>query len=655
MPTVIDPDNLRDAATDSAQNIFFNVATRNVIVRNNAASGNPNKGPVLDETGVSMQALYSFGKEEWKNDPNSKSLLSYPFPFIAITPEQFEWRYGWKPDSDVSRSLIRTAGWREYLADNATLEKQYMGVITLGNIDGSQTGTIGAVNEDQVYFAFYDATTRLPVAPTTAAPVVFDYPGPVNQAVKTFDNGTLPDGAAQNNLTDILTVFIRVEGKTYGQTRTSDIGLAAGGELPYNVQRFPLAEGVDLNASVSDLGITDPVSNDTTVDGAGASTPAIATKYDSAKVNYLATSVQSNTLGYAQDLSGGPYPFGITIDGTSPDVNGSLRKQELYSWVQYRLRQDSDIPGDLAGTQVGRLQDELLEFVGPTLITKTSTNPGGGGLVSETASGTAIVNFFAADINDLAFRSDSAVPTPSLANRLFPFTAGYTLAFSDTIVSDSADATFSVFFARTRRTSVSDFVIGGAGTAATFPPGYEGIDSATFTSAGANFTVVYTGGDPTDPATGDYIKVNGATDFNNNQIYKVTDVVAPSTSAFSVISYDNLTIADSSFSGSIDEHPINSPDALLVDSAGTLTPGTGGVTGTLLGGATTQSFSYDFEGNTQGDKTAGDTLGNNPANIVIRAIGLGNGSFVEVTTTIERSATQTFSIVSALERNYANP
>lgn len=652
MPTIVDPDNLLDSLTDSAQNIFINTGTRNIIVRNNSAAPS---GPTLDETGVTGQALYSFLKEQWKDDPKGKNLISYPFPMIAITPEQFEFRYGWKPDSDVSRSLIRTAGWREYLADNTTLEKQFMGVITLGNIDGEQTGTIGAADQDQVYYAFYDATNRTPVAPTTTAPIVFDYPGQVNQAVKTFDNGTLTDGSAQNNLTDILTVFIRTQGKTYDQTRTVDIGISAGTTLPYNVQRFPLAEGQDLNVTVSDAGITDPANNDTTVDGGGNVTTAIATKYDSAAVNYLAASVLSSTLGYTQDLTGGPYPFGITIDASSPDVNGSLRKQELYSWVQYYLRQDSDIPGTFS-TAYGRLQDELLEFVGPTLKTKTATNPGGAGNANtDKASGTAIIDFYSPDINDLAFRSDSAVTTTGLADRVFPFTANFTLSFSDTISQDGANAAFSVFFERTRRTSVSDFAITNAGTAATAPAGFEEIDSATFTSSGGNFSVVYNAGAPATVNSGDYIKIGGASNSNNNQVYKVTNVITPSANAFSVISYDNLPIVDSAFSATIDEHPINSPDALLVDSAGTTTPNTGGISGDLTGNLSTVTFSYDFEGNTQGDKPAGDTQGNNPANIIIRAIGLTNGSYVEVSATIERLASQTFSVVSALERNYSNP
>ena len=68
---------------------------------------------------------------------------------------------------------------------------------------------------------------------------------------------------------DILRLFIRSEpyvlpnsgvAYTFDQTDTTDIGLAAGTQLPYNVQRFPLAEGADLNIKdVNGLDVSDAV------------------------------------------------------------------------------------------------------------------------------------------------------------------------------------------------------------------------------------------------------------------------------------------------------------------------------------------------------------------------------------------------------------
>jgi len=58
--------------------------------------------------GVTLQALYSFCKEEWKTD---NELFKYPFPWIGITAEQFELVNGWDFADTASKELIRDGGW----------------------------------------------------------------------------------------------------------------------------------------------------------------------------------------------------------------------------------------------------------------------------------------------------------------------------------------------------------------------------------------------------------------------------------------------------------------------------------------------------------------------------------------------------------------
>lgn len=618
MATILDPDFLRDAATDSAQNIYIDPALRTIKIRNNEASANPNKGPVLDNTGVSLQALYSFLKEEWKDDPNGKSLIAYPFPLIAITPEQFEWRFGWTPADDSSRTLLRTAGWREFGVDNTTLKREYLGVITLGSIDGDQNQA-GGGDQDIAYYAFFDSAT---LAPKTGA-FDFNYPGPVNEAIQTLDS------TAFDRREDIVTVFIRQEGKTYGQTRTTEIGLTAGTTLPYNVQRFPLAEGADLDATVSDAIISANL-------GAGA-------KYDAADDNgptirFLTDSVASNTLGYTKDLSGGPYGFGILINAEDGTGAGSLTKNEVYSWVQYSLRQNTNIEDSAGANKIGKLTDELLEFVGPTLKTKTATNLDGGGI------GVAITNFLSTDVNDLAFRDNTG------GERGFPFTAAGTISFSNEILQDGADAKFFLYYDYTHSYS-GNIAINNAGTASDD----ASVDSATFVLSGFTVNPVTQGINAVNLGSGDYFRLVGASNAGNNQIWQVTDKSAISATGFSAITFDDTpAVTETAFSGSIRTHPLNSPQAVLVDSAGTTVENTGGITSTLAAGNLSNStfiFEYDYDGNTQFDREAGE-----PAAIVIRALGLNTGSFVELgNQTIAQSTTNSYSVVSAVERNYSNP
>lgn len=640
MAIITDPDNLLDAGTDSEQNIFIDTANRTIKIRNNNDLTNPNRGPLLSNDGVSHQALYSFLKEEWKNDPKSKDLIAYPFPLIAITPEQFEWRFGWSPSDDSSRSLLRTGGWREFDVDNSTLKREYVGVISLGNIQGTPREEEAGVVQHTAYHAFFDSADGT----AKAGPFNFDYSGEVNQAVQTYDS------TAFDRRGDILRLFIRSEpyvapqatsAWTFDQTDTVDIGLSAGTQLPYNTQRFPLVEGEDLNIKDRDgASVTDAVI---------AAADAVGEKYslqgDGAVIDFLAASVASNTLGYTQDLLGGPFNYGITIDATSPTVT-NLSNQELYSWVQYNLRQDSDIEGAAGTIKNGKLSDELLAFVGTTLTTKLATNIDQDG----TKTGVAITNIRSADINNTQLRDDNNVL------QSFPFSSTVTITFSNDILADSDQAKAFVYYDYTRQYTGTNVSLALAGTATGDPTK----DSANITTVGFTTTPLLRPGTPdgVNPAVeaDAYVKLGGFVNDDNNVIYKVTKII--DSDRFVVNTLDDTptlvneaTVADVT----IRTHPINSPAALLVDSAGTPVENAGGVTAELSTniGINAQDelvFSYAYDGNTQKDRVAGADIAIN-----VRAIGLENGSWVQQTASVARVDNNPVSVISAVERNYNNP
>jgi hypothetical protein len=62
------------------------------------------------------------------------------------------------------------------------------------------------------------------------------------------------------------------------------------------------------------------------------------------------------------------------------------------------------------------------------------------------------------------------------------------------------------------------------------------------------------------------------------------------------------------------------------------------------------NWTFDYDGNIQGGRTPATDAG-----VVVVAIGLSTAQFVRLNGTIGRSVGQTFSLVSALERNYSNP
>jgi hypothetical protein len=293
MALIIDPDNLNQGTeitiSTSAKTIALNV------------TGN------LSNDGVTMQALYSFLKEEWKSDGN---LIPYPFPMVSITPEQFEFIEGWVPSNDTTRNLIRSAGWRE-INDSDAIEREYMGIISLGNID----------NTDTAYYAFSTDTSKTD----------FDFTGPINQAIQTFgdsSNGNI------DKRSDTLTVYIRAQGKTYGSATSTSIGLTA---LNYIANRFPLAESADSKVTASD------------------STISTTAPYTGMSITYGAVT---------RSIGGVSYNFDVVVDGNQGTA------EQIYEFVQYSLRLSSDIDAG-AGSQDGSLADSLMSFAGEALNTTT--------------------------------------------------------------------------------------------------------------------------------------------------------------------------------------------------------------------------------------------------------------------------------------------
>jgi hypothetical protein len=146
----------------------------------------------LSNDGVTMLALHSFMKEEWKNS-HENFLISFPFPMIGIDFDAGKWELGVDPsgnangwrfaDDDIvaptdlfTRRLIRNAGWFERNNLNVILQK-YFNVTTLGTFEDAA---------DLAYYAFGNQ-------PVVDSSVDYIFAGPVNEPVLFFDR--LADGA----------------------------------------------------------------------------------------------------------------------------------------------------------------------------------------------------------------------------------------------------------------------------------------------------------------------------------------------------------------------------------------------------------------------------------------------------------------------------
>jgi len=295
MALIIDPDQLNQGTE--------------VTIDTGALTIDLATGGNLSTDGVTLQALYSFLKEEWKTDAN---LIKFPFPMVAVTPEQFEFVNDWVPADQATSDLFRNAGYA-IKNSNGTSAEEYIGCITLGTLGGS----------DQVYYQQEVGGSASDIVLT----------GAVNQCVQVYADG---GGHGLNNAgafdyRGYFKVFVREWGKTYGQSSHADIGVTT---FTYQAYRFPLTNATDLKISAAE---------------GTAAARSITLTYGA---------ITRNPDG------SGPYDFSVLIDAGS-----SYTAEEIYEFIQAQLRLDSDID-DGAGDVTGKTADAILGFVGDTLVTE---------------------------------------------------------------------------------------------------------------------------------------------------------------------------------------------------------------------------------------------------------------------------------------------
>ncbi len=336
MAKIIDPDSLVRSSTQGEigtdGNIWIDTATGKIQM---AAHGD------LTTDGVTLQAFYSYLKEEWKSDA---ALIKFPFPMVAITPEQFEFVDNWQPEDQITSDLFRDGGYAIKNADGTSAE-EYFGAITLGSLGGS----------DQVYFQ-QDGSG---VVANAYDDIVLT--GVVNQCIKVYgDGGSLGiDNASALDYRSDFKIFVREYQKQYAQSELGDIGVTT---LTYQAYRFPLANSDDLKIT----------NNDSTV---SSNAP-----YTDMSITYYA-SPESRTIG------AGDYDFDVIIDADVANDGALPTAEEIYEFVQWSLRQTTDVDAG-SGDVKGNTASGLLKFVGDTLVT---------------SQGVYIDDFSSTDINRIEF------------------------------------------------------------------------------------------------------------------------------------------------------------------------------------------------------------------------------------------------------------
>ncbi len=430
MAKIVDPDQLNQNTE-----VVFVPASKTIQL---LAAGNLSDTAPRSASGVALQAVYSFCKEEWRLD-SGLYLNRYRFPIKAIYEAKYLRENGWDWADSTSRDLLRDAGWQEDGGD------EYACFISLGTMDDDAV--------DQAYYtraAGFDET-----------PVDFGKTGQLNEGFQILEFGT-------NDYRDYNKAFLREEMKTFDEYNILvEQGYAA---LTYIAYRLPLSN--DDDASMN------PTYDDTYVEGANEPFQSMELQY------YIGhTYATASARAYTQDevgLDGASRWFRCSVPGTLDSagaadyttnggtgtfvayegerqvgsgyyafnravISSASNKadtEEIYAFSQHRNRQASDINDDGEtlgyGTVNGNVAIRLCYFVGADLH-------GWDGVCFDNFDPNVTDKIKLHDITvDEGGLDAEDVPIVSTL-RTYPFVSAGNMVFNDTLKDDS-DAKFWMYF-----------------------------------------------------------------------------------------------------------------------------------------------------------------------------------------------------------------
>jgi hypothetical protein len=323
-------------------------------------------GDLIAKDGATLQAVYSKLSQLWATPTYQDS----PFPMYAIDALSGQFQIGtdgatysgWTWFDDTTRNMLRDGGWSEFDA-SGNLTQQFAGFVGLGSVN---TGA-----QPYYHLADTDAATNFP----------FD--DQFNAGVKVFGNASNGDFDKRT----YAKTYVREYGKKFKSSVLADTGATGTGANKVN---FLISNEDDLK--IQGLLGTNQATGDAAMSGA---------PYNGITIAYY-TADQNRNIG------GANYPFRVIIEG-----NGGTLEQ-VYAKVQYLLRQATDINvGGTAGTKIGKIQSDLLAFVGDTLVT---------------AQGVFIDDVQPADSNRVEFFDQNNV------KRIYPYTAAGAITFNSPLV-----------------------------------------------------------------------------------------------------------------------------------------------------------------------------------------------------------------------------
>ena len=327
--------------------------------------------------------------------------------------------------------------------------------------------------------------------------------------------------------------------------------------------------------------------------------------------------VWDKASGYGERwISGVAYAFDVIIDANNTASAGDLpsnspyiigaggTKEEVYNWSQWSMRQTDFI--DVDATRNGNVAEVLVSFVGSTL---------------ETTYGVFVDDIASADANNINFYDWEGTKAT------YPLVVTVALNFNNNLTDDSA----AVFYAYYK------------------DPAFDFTDGATAGTAVITVASALTGG-----KTGYVINALAGLDITLSNTGAGTDdgTYGIVSNTASTITIDTaLTNTDAGVIGDITGNGFGTVGALQVQKSpsGVVGDDVVPVANNVQDAGSTYEFGYAFDT----DQTGG-RIGKTDTIIVVVAIGLETGQYVQAEGTITSTGAQV-SLVAPLERNYSNP
>lgn len=449
--------------------ITVNTTTKKITLN---ATGN-----LVAKDGVTVQAVYSKLIDLW----TTADYNDFPFPMYALDVLSGQFQIGtdgatfngWSFGDDATRGYLRDGGISEYNA-SGVLTRQYAGIVSLGSVSaGSQL--------------YYQTTA-------TGTPVNFLYTDAVNQMVQVYGNSVADPTTTTFDTRTFFKGFVREYGKKYKDSVLADTGKTSTGAnivnvllsnetdldilvsdasintSPYteiNVKYFstPFQKDIDIIGTPRSFGITVDVGTHSGVDGSGAN---LATTLTSTNAGITIANYYGGKLVIHNGAAKGTYtiagsggsastiPLTSGLVGIASNASFTLQRatpvvaslQQIYTKVQYLLRQNNNINGVTSGGSIiGKTAVQQLNFVGSSLkagfYAPTNVNGGGTGVTIQGYQSIEVNNFTSYDNNGatIDYPYSSAGTLNSNANLTSSGTGYYRMYFTSNPSGNYGQAT----------------------------------------------------------------------------------------------------------------------------------------------------------------------------------------------------------------------